>query len=64
MNLQGKIEKGIIVEEDVWIGARAIIVDGVKIKKGTIVAAGAIVTKDTEENTIVGGNPAKIIKVR
>ena len=64
MNRQGKTEKGIIVEDNVWIGARAIILDGVRIKRGTIVAAGSIVTKDTEENTIVGGNPAKIIKSR
>ena len=64
MNMQGKTEKGIIVEDNVWIGARAIILDGVRIKKGTIVAAGSIVTKDTQENTIVGGNPAKIIKNR
>ena len=64
MNKQGENSKGIIVEDDVWIGARAIILDGVKISKGTIVAAGSIVTKDTEEYTIVGGNPAKIIKKR
>ena len=64
MNRQGKSEKEIIVEDNVWIGARAIVLDGVTIKKGTIIAAGAIVTKDTEENTIVGGNPAKKIRNR
>lgn len=64
MNRQGATQKGIIVEDDVWIGARSIILDGVVIRKGTIVAAGSIVTKDTEPYSIIGGNPAKIIKKR
>lgn len=64
MNKQGTNSKGIFIDDNVWIGARAIILDGVHIKSGTIVGAGAIVTKDTEENSIVGGNPAKIIKYR
>lgn len=56
--------KDVIIEDDVWIGARAIILPGVKISKGTVIAAGAIVTKDTKEYSIVGGNPAKFIKYR
>lgn len=48
----------------VWIGARAIILPGVTIGEGAIVAAGAVVTKDVEPWTVVGGNPAKFIKKR
>jgi len=54
----------IIIEDDVWIGANAIILKGVTIGKGAVVAAGAIVTKDVPQYAIVGGNPAKIIKYR
>ena len=44
-----------------WIGKRAIILKGVTIGYNSIVATGAVVTKSVEPNTIVGGNPAKII---
>lgn len=54
----------IIVEDDVWIGYRATIMSGVKIGKGAVVAAGAVVTKDIPPYAIVGGVPAKIIKYR
>ena len=52
------------IGNDVWIGNRAIILDGVKIGNGAIVAAGAIVTKDVPPYSIVGGCPAKVIKYR
>lgn len=54
----------IIIEDDVWIGDEALILSGVKIGKGAIVAAGSVVTKDIPPYAIVGGNPAKIIKYR
>lgn len=54
----------IIVKDDVWIGESAIICSGVTIGQGAIVAAGAVVTKNVEPYSIVGGNPAKIIKHR
>jgi len=57
-------DKDIIFEGDNWIGANAIILKGVVIGKGSIVAAGAVVTKDVEPYTVVGGNPAKFIKNR
>ena len=54
----------ITICDGVWIGARAIILPGVTIGEGAIVAAGAVVTKDVEPFTVVGGNPAKFIKKR
>ena len=53
-----------IIEDDCWIGVRVIITPGRHIKKGTIVAAGAVLTKDFDEYSIVGGNPAKLIRKR
>ena len=57
---KGRVKIG----NDVWIGTRAIITDGVTIGDGAIVAAGAVVTKDVEPYTIVGGVPAKPIRKR
>lgn len=54
----------IIIKDDVWIGQNAIICSGVTVGQGAVVAAGAVVTKDVEPYSIVGGNPAKIIKYR
>jgi galactoside O-acetyltransferase len=64
MKLQGHTSRGIVIEDDVWIGANAVVVDGVRIGRGAIVAAGAVVTKDVEPYAIVGGNPAKLLKYR
>lgn len=52
----------VIIGNNVWLGERAIILKGVKIGDNSVVAAGSVVTKDVPENTVVGGNPAKIIK--
>lgn len=54
----------IVIKDDVWIGENAIICSGVIIGQGAIIAAGAIVTKNVEPYSIVGGNPAKVIKYR
>lgn len=54
----------IIVEDDVWVGRGTLILSGVRIGKGAIVAAGAVVTKDVPAFAIVGGNPARFIKWR
>ncbi|MFK5981649.1 MAG: acyltransferase [Flavobacteriaceae bacterium] len=50
------------IKNDVWIGAGAIILPGVTINENSIIAAGSVVVKDVEKNSIVGGNPAKFIK--
>ena len=50
------------IEDRVWIGANATVVPGVTIGENSIVAAGAVVTKDVPPNTIVGGVPAKVLK--
>ena len=52
----------IFLSENVWIGYRAVIKKGVSIGKNSVVAAGSVVLKDIPENTVVGGNPAKVIK--
>lgn len=52
----------IYIKDNVWIGMDATILKGVTIGENSIIAAGSVVTKDVEPNTIVGGNPAKIIK--
>ena len=52
----------ITLEDHVWVGAGAIILPGVTVGEGAVVAAGAVVTKDVEPRTMVGGVPAKLIK--
>ena len=52
----------VTIEDYVWIGARAIILPGVTIGSRSLVAAGAVVTRDVPDDTLVGGNPAKIIR--
>jgi len=53
-----------IIEDDVWIGTRAVILPGIRIAKGCIVGAGAVVTKDTQPYGIYGGVPARLIRRR
>ena len=54
--------KPVVVEDYVWIGSRVIILPGVKVGTGAVIAAGAVVTKDVSAHCLVGGNPAKVIK--
>lgn len=52
----------IIIEDDVWLASRVIILKGVRIGKGSIVGAGSVVTKSIPPNSFVAGNPAKVIR--
>lgn len=54
----------VVIDDFVWIGTRAMILPGVKIGKGAVVAAGSVVVKDVESYNVVGGIPAKLIKKR
>lgn len=54
----------VIIEDDVLIGANAVVIEGVRIGAGAVVAAGAIVTQDVESNEVVAGNPAKVVKMK
>lgn len=54
----------IVIEDDVWIGGGAVIMPGVVVKKGTVIGANAVVTKDTEEYSVVVGAPARCIRYR
>lgn len=56
------LHRPIVIKNNAWIGGRAMILPGVTIGENAVVAGGAVVTKDVEPNTIVGGNPAKVIK--
>lgn len=61
---QAHTSKGVVLGDVVWIGAHATIVDGVKVGSHVIVAAGAVVTKHVPDYAIVGGNPARVIRMR
>lgn len=65
MKQQGIVAQGgVTIEEDVWIGSSVQILDGVRVGKGSILAAGAVVTKDVDALAVVGGVPARFIKSR
>ena len=65
MNKQGMGDYSpVIIEDDVWIGARAIILKGVTIGKGSIIGAGSVVTKSVAPYAIVAGNPSRVIGKR
>lgn len=64
MKDQGTSRKGIVIENDVWLGANCCVLDGVTVGTGAVIAAGAVVSKDVPPFAIVGGVPAKIIRMR
>jgi maltose O-acetyltransferase len=63
MDLQGRT-RAVEIKDYVWIGTRAMVMPGIVIGKGAIVAAGSITTKDVQPFDVVGGVPAKVIKRR
>jgi maltose O-acetyltransferase len=64
MMLQGGEASRVIIEDDVWIGARVIILPNVRIGRSSIIGAGAVVAKDVPPFSVVVGNPAKVIRMR
>ncbi|MFO2972828.1 DapH/DapD/GlmU-related protein [Legionella pneumophila serogroup 10] len=56
------IGKPIVIERNVWIATGAIIIGGVTLGENSVVAAGSVVTKNVPPNTLVGGNPARVIR--
>ncbi len=64
MKEQGTSRKGIVIEDDVWLGGNCVILDGVTVGRGAVVAAGAVVNKDVPQFAVVGGVPAKVLKLR
>jgi len=55
---------GIVVEDDAWLGVGAIVLDGVRIGKGTVIGAGSVVTRDIPDGAIAVGVPARVVKMR
>lgn len=64
MNRQPTVGLTILVGDDVWIGANVVVVGGVTVGSGAVIAAGAVVTRDVGPFTVVGGVPARLIKLR
>jgi acetyltransferase-like isoleucine patch superfamily enzyme len=60
----GHVKKQVSIANDVWVGAACIILPGVSVGEGAIIAAGSVVTKDVPPFSIVGGVPAKVIRYR
>ena len=60
---QPSVAQPVVIEDDVWLAARVTILKGVRIGRGSVVAAGAVVTRDVSPFTLVGGVPAKFIRV-
>lgn len=61
---QGETRSDVFIGEDVWIGSRSTILAGVKIGSHSVIAAGSVVTRDVPEFAVVGGIPAKVLKLR
>jgi acetyltransferase-like isoleucine patch superfamily enzyme len=61
---QGITARGIVIEDDVWLGASAIVLDGVTIGRGSVIGAGAVVTQDIPPYSLAVGSPAKPVKDR
>ncbi|WP_237673930.1 acyltransferase [Vreelandella profundi] len=62
--LQGLSSRGVVIADNVWLGAQVTVLDGVNIGANSVIGAGSVVTKDIPENSIAVGNPCKIIRLR
>lgn len=58
------LAKPVVIGENVWVASHVLILPGVTVGEGAVIAAGAVVTKDVAPFTVVGGNPAKVLKRR
>lgn len=61
---QGTTHKGVVIEDDCWIGAKVTILDGVTIGRGSVIGAGAVVTSSLPPLSVAAGNPARILRMR
>lgn len=61
---QGDSQKGIVIEDDVWIGAHVTVLDGVTIRRGCVIGAGSVVRSETEPYGVYVGAPARLVRVR
>lgn len=61
-NSETEVKKSVVISDNVWIGVGAMVLKGVTIGEGAVVAAGSVVTRDVPEKCLVAGNPAKVIK--
>lgn len=57
-------DQGVVIEDDVWIGTRAIVLHGVTVGRGSVVGAGSVVTRSVPEYAIVAGSPARVVRNR
>jgi len=64
MQDQGVDRRGIVIEDDCWLGAGSLVLDGVTIRSGSVVGAGAVVTKSFPPNSVIGGVPAGLLRRR
>jgi len=64
ITMQGTDERGITIGDDVWLGTRVTVLDGVKVGAGAVVAAGAVVTHDVPPGAVVAGVPARVLRQR
>ena len=61
---QGHSESQVVIEDNVWIAARCVILPGVRIRSGAVIGAGAVVNKDVPANAVAAGVPAKVLRYR
>jgi acetyltransferase-like isoleucine patch superfamily enzyme len=64
IQMQGTTQRGIVIEDDCWIGSGAIILDGVHVGRGSVLSAGTVVTKDVPAGSIVAGVPGRVVGTR